>query len=210
LCVFAHPDDEAFGPSGTIAKLSAENEVFLVCVTDGNDQNNPLSKLAEIRKKELTESANILGIKKVFCLNYTDGELKNNIYHRVAADIEKIISKVHPDTLMTFELRGVSGHLDHVFCSLVASYLFRNTDYIQEIMYFAAHMETSKRMKDYFIYFPDGYENKDADLVIDISKQWDKKIAAIKAHKSQRNDVTKALNLIKKLPKNELFFGVKK
>ena len=37
LAVFAHPDDESFGPGGTLAKYAAEGvEVWLVCATDGN------------------------------------------------------------------------------------------------------------------------------------------------------------------------------
>ena len=37
LAVFAHPDDESFGPGGTLAKHAAEGaEVWLVCGTDGN------------------------------------------------------------------------------------------------------------------------------------------------------------------------------
>ena len=33
--IFAHPDDEALGPSGTLATLAKENEVYLICVTSG-------------------------------------------------------------------------------------------------------------------------------------------------------------------------------
>ena len=37
LAVFAHPDDESFGPGGTLAKYAAEGvEVWLVCGTDGD------------------------------------------------------------------------------------------------------------------------------------------------------------------------------
>ena len=33
--VFAHPDDEALGPSGTIATLAKDYQVYLICVTSG-------------------------------------------------------------------------------------------------------------------------------------------------------------------------------
>ena len=37
LAVFAHPDDESFGPGGTLARYAAEGvDVWLVCGTDGD------------------------------------------------------------------------------------------------------------------------------------------------------------------------------
>lgn len=35
VCVFAHPDDEAFGPGGTIAKFSKTHAVYILCITRG-------------------------------------------------------------------------------------------------------------------------------------------------------------------------------
>ena len=36
LAVFAHPDDEAFGPGGTLAKYAKEGvEIHLLCATRG-------------------------------------------------------------------------------------------------------------------------------------------------------------------------------
>lgn len=62
VAIFAHPDDEAFGPAGTLAKLSQTHDVYLICVTRGNANGN--ASLGKIRTKELKQSANILGIKK--------------------------------------------------------------------------------------------------------------------------------------------------
>ena len=69
--IFAHPDDEAFGPSGTLALLAKENDVYLICATNGDAASGkPDPKLAEIRQKELLASANVLGIKKVYFLDF--------------------------------------------------------------------------------------------------------------------------------------------
>jgi len=206
VCIFAHPDDEAFGPSGTIAKFADENDVYLVCVTDGNDKTNGLKNLTKIRENELRKSSKILGVKKVFNLNYEDGELSNNKYHKLVEDIGKILRKIRPNALLTFEMRGVSGHIDHVFCSMVSSFLFKKFNFIKKIYYFAERQEVSEKMKDYFIYYPKGFKREEVDEIFDISKYWNKKIAAIKVYKSQKKDTEKILKLLKNLPPEEFFF----
>jgi len=194
VCVFAHPDDEAFGPSGTIAKWAKTNHVHIICVTDGSNPNGKIDKLATIRKNELQTSAKILGVKRVFFLKFCDGELRNNIYHEVAREITKILNKLKPSVLLTFELRGVSGHIDHVFVSMVTSYLFRRLDYVRRIFYFAEYKLVTNLMKNYFIFFPEGYDREEVDYIEDVSSVIELKIKAAKAHKSQKADVDRVIN----------------
>src|SRR6266480_135313 len=94
LGVFAHPDDEAFGPGGTLAILAKTHPVYLICVTNGDAGKNSskkTQKLGEIRRDELLASAKIVGVKKVFFLNYKDGTLSNNVYHEIAEKVQKLI-----------------------------------------------------------------------------------------------------------------------
>src|ERR1700738_4566437 len=98
-CIFAHPDDEAFGPSGTIAKLAKENDVYLLCATKGQagkDSGNSKRKLHERRAEEVKESAKILGVKSVVFLGFVDGQLSNNLYHQLAEKIIKHLKKLRP------------------------------------------------------------------------------------------------------------------
>ena len=205
LAIFAHPDDEAFGPSGTIAKYANERNIYIICVTDGDDKTKPRKNLAEIRKNELKNSAKILGVKKVFFLGYKDGELRNNIYHEVTQKIEKIAKLIKPDTFLTFEQRGISGHLDHVFCSMVTSFAFEKLSFVKTLLYYCVTYERTKEIKGYFIYFPPGYKIKEIDRVVDVSKYWDKKLAAMKAHESQAEDAQRIIKQLKQFPKKEHF-----
>lgn len=207
VCIFAHPDDEAFGPSGIIANWSeAGNNVYIICVTDGSDPNSGIQELKNIRIKELQKSAEILGVKKVFFLNYCDGELRNNIYHEVADDIKKILQTLKPSTLLTFEMRGVSGHIDHIFVSMVSTYLYQKLKFIRNIFYFAEFKLVSRLMKNYFVYFPEGYDRNTIDHVENVKAVMAKKVLAIKAHTSQKHDGLWVLGKLKLLPKEELFF----
>ena len=53
LFIFAHPDDEAYGPAGTIAKLSKHNNVSVVSLCQGNRPGN--EKVSENRQKSFKE-----------------------------------------------------------------------------------------------------------------------------------------------------------
>lgn len=208
VCIFAHPDDEAFGPSGTITLLAEKKPVYLICVTNGdagiNGTNEPRT-LSEIRKDELKKSAKILGIKDVFFLDYKDGCLCNALYHEVAHKITEIIRKLNPDTLMTFEPNGVSGHIDHIAVSMITSYVFDKHKKIRTLMYYCISKENRMLEEPYFIYFPPGYSKDEIGETYDVSPVWDKKIASMNAHVSQRHDAVRVLKKLKRLPREEHF-----
>src|SRR6266480_592737 len=99
--IFAHPDDEAFGPSGTLAKFANEGrDVYIICVTRGEAGDNNSDKthdLKDIREEELEASAKELGVKEVFFLDFKDGTLSNNVYHEVADKLEEQLEKLEPE-----------------------------------------------------------------------------------------------------------------
>jgi LmbE family N-acetylglucosaminyl deacetylase len=214
LAIFAHPDDEAFGPSGSLAKFAQEREVYLVCVTNGDAGQNATSltvELGEIRKKELLQSAEILGIKQVIFLGYKDGSLSNNLYHEVAAKIEQLVEELQPEALLTFDHQGISGHLDHIFVSLVSTFIYRKSSLVKKLYLYGEREESLQKMRDsYFIYVPAGFKQSEIDLAVDISAVWPQKVAAIKAHESQKNDGEEILKNADSSPKVEHFKIFKK
>ncbi len=209
FCIIAHPDDEAFGPSGTLALLSRTEEVHVVCVTDG--ASDPRfhavggKTLAKIRVEELTASAHALGVQHIHFLNFQDGTLSNNLYHKVADKLQKLVTRYHPSLLITTELRGVSGHLDHVAVAMITSFIYRENRAIDAIWYYATTSAVSSMMQKYFIFFPPGYEREDVDMVVNVGSVLRKKIAAARCHMSQKNDVMRAIANWLIAPKEELF-----
>ncbi len=213
VCIFAHPDDEAFGPGGTITLLAQQHDVYIICVTDGDAGDTSLQEeceLGELRREELERSAKVLGVKNVIFLGYKDGTLSNSIYHELAEKIQHELDKFRPTTLLTYEPRGVSGHIDHVAVSMVTSYIFEKKDYIKKIMYFCLDEVQRKREDEYFIYFPPGYKNEEINETIDTSKVWDIKVKGMMEHKSQWHDAQGILERSEKLPKQEHFLIKKK
>ena len=214
VAIFAHPDDEAFGPGGTLALYAKNHDVYLICVTKGqagrnntNDQGRPLQ---EIREEELQNSARILGIKRLYFLDYEDGSLSNNQYHAIANDIQVLLDEIQPETLMTFEMRGVSGHLDHIAVSMIAHFVFHKISYAKTLMLYCEKEEVIKNFRDYFVYVPHGYEDEEIDTVIDISEVYDTKVKAMYEHKSQIKDVNTILYGMKEDVKEECFLLHKK
>lgn len=212
LAVFAHPDDEAFGPGGTLARCAAEGaEIHLLCATRGeagkSSKTSTAASLGLIREKELIKSARILGTEKVEFLDFIDGTLSNSLYHKLAEKIIKKIDEFKPQILVTTERLGISGHLDHIAVSMVTTYSYRKANHkVNKLYYYCLPKERRpEELDDYFIYFPEGYEQKDITTRIDFTKYWDQKEAAMKSHRSQMHDVKRILARWANQPKIDHF-----
>jgi LmbE family N-acetylglucosaminyl deacetylase len=73
-------------------------------------------KLAEIRRKEALDAADVLGISKVHFLEVEDmkfGKFKANIKEK----IKKYFNLYKPDIIYTFHPNGLTGHPDHAALS---------------------------------------------------------------------------------------------
>ncbi len=215
VAIFAHPDDESFGPSGTLHLYTKTHDVYIICATRGDAGENhtagEASELGLIREQELRDSSEAIGVKNVFFLDYKDGCLCNSIYHQVAKDLQNILDEIKPEILITYEYRGVSGHIDHVFMAMVTSYVFERVEYAKELHFFCISEEHRKVFDEYFIHVPPGYSRPEIDKVVDITSVWDKKVEAIYKHKSQikdANNVVEELRMLK--TKEECFIIWKK
>ncbi len=220
LAVFAHPDDEAFGPGGTLAKYAAQGvEIHLLSATRGEAGTNTdvkykdLSKRVNrkinigcLRERELLKSAGILGIKKVEFLNYIDGTLCNAIYHELAGRVIRKIQEFKPQVVLTTERLGISGHLDHIAVSMVTTYAFLKTSGPAKLYYHCLPKEMRDKMSDdYFVYFPEGYRKEEITTRIDVSAYWKVRVMAMKAHRSQMKDVRNIIKRWEKWPKTDNF-----
>ena len=205
--IFAHPDDEAFGPGGTLATFAKDNDVYVICATSGETATGETDqKLGEERREELRKSCADLGIKKVYFLGYTDGALCNNVYQEVADKIKHILDDLQPKVLITYESRGVSGHIDHIVVSLVTQFLFPKILSAKKLMMYCMPYKRSLPMHGkYFIYFPYGYKDNEIDEVVDIEDVWDTKVKAMYEHQTQIHDIERILSQSKNFPKKEYF-----
>ena len=186
IAVFAHPDDESFLLGGTL-RLHTSNNIptYLICVMKDLDGSTT-------RVSELENAAKILKVQDTQVIGYLSGDLGAHRYYDLARTLAKRITAIsanHPGspiTLMTLEPRGVSGHMDHIFVTMVTTYVFYQLPQCKKLMYFCKSTDQKPiRNPDYFVYSPPGYPLDQIDESYDISSVWDIKRKAILCHKSQ-------------------------
>jgi LmbE family N-acetylglucosaminyl deacetylase len=121
LAVFAHPDDEAFGVGGTLAKYAAEGAaVHLVSATRGEagQIRDPSlaskANLPQVREQELRCACRAYGIHPPRFLDYVDGQLAIVHQGQAVGKLVRIIRELKPQVIITFGPEGIYGHYDHI------------------------------------------------------------------------------------------------
>lgn len=181
LVVLPHPDDESFGVAGTIAQYTQKGiPVTYVCATLGemgrNMGNPPFANretLPKIREKELTEACRILGIHDLRLLGMRDKMLEFEDPDTFADIISGIIKEVNPSLLITF-YPGHGIHPDHDAC---AEAVVRAVSRLPKNERPRLHCTAIRDDSDAILRKP--------DIVVDVRDVISKKIAAIRAHRTQ-------------------------
>jgi LmbE family N-acetylglucosaminyl deacetylase len=133
LAVFAHPDDETFGPGGTLARYAAEGtNVHLICATRGDAGTNDLENLdghedlASRRERELACAADVLGLAGVHMFKYRDSGMAGSPTNRhpralaqadpdvLTGQVADVMRTLRPQVVLTFDPFGGYGHPDHI------------------------------------------------------------------------------------------------
>ncbi|WP_256757872.1 bacillithiol biosynthesis deacetylase BshB2 [Cohnella sp. WQ 127256] len=120
LVILPHPDDEAFGISGTLAKhIHNGTQVTYACLTLGEMGRNmgipPFASrvtLPEIRKKELEESCRAIGIQDLRLLGFHDKTIEFEDQDQLDSQIEALVKELNPSLVITF-YPDYSVHPDH-------------------------------------------------------------------------------------------------
>jgi LmbE family N-acetylglucosaminyl deacetylase len=193
LCFTAHPDDETVFVGGTLALLAERGAtVHLVCATrgEGGETGEPpvcsRGELGAVRESELRCAAQILGCASVDFLPFHDPPVgpDGSLYPfassagEVARLLEKILSERKADVVITHGSSGEYGHPAHVLahraCLLAALSLGVSALYTFSADY---HEHPRKRAAN---------RDDPADFVVDIEPVFEKKLAAMECHLSQR------------------------
>ncbi|MGW5333797.1 PIG-L family deacetylase [Streptomyces bauhiniae] len=138
MAVHAHPDDEATGTGGVLARYAAEGiRTVLVTCTDGGCGDGPGGvkpgepghdpvAVARMRRDELEASCEVLKISDLEMLDYADsgmtgwpsndapGSFWRTPVAEGAARLAELMRHYRPDVVVTYDENGFYGHPDHI------------------------------------------------------------------------------------------------
>jgi LmbE family N-acetylglucosaminyl deacetylase len=196
LVITAHPDDVDFGSAGTIANLTDDGVAVVYClVTDGQaggyDHSIPRDEMAAIRRDEQTKAAAEVGVTNLHFLGHMDGTVEADMQLR--HDISLIIREVRPQVVITHSpLRNLDStygsHPDHTAtgeAAICAVYPDARNPFAFTGMP-CADLEDWK-VDEVWITFGPGAQD-DSRYVVDITRQIERKIRALRCHESQHVD----------------------
>jgi LmbE family N-acetylglucosaminyl deacetylase len=189
LVVCAHPDDVDFGAAGSVAALTAAGSaVSYAIVTSGEAGSDHLpidaAALAELRQTEQRAAGRVVGVDEVMFLGHPDGQVESTIALR--RDITGVIRRVRPDVVITQSPqrlldRVFASHPDHlaageaVLCAVYPD--ARNPRAFPEQVEAGLAPHTVREV--WLMAHPE------ADLWVDVTDTFDRKVAALRAHESQ-------------------------
>lgn len=192
LVVTPHPDDAEMWAGGAIAKwVRAGAEVHYVLCTDGSKgSDNPeldSTELAAIRSREQLAAAEILGITNLVMLGRTDGELEDTADFR--KDLVRQIRLVKPDVVLTAEpyRRNMQWHRDYRIAGQVA--LDAVFPYARDHLHFG-DLFTNEGIEPHKTAAIMFWGSENPNTFVDISGNFDTKVEAVLAHRTQAGDRT--------------------
>lgn len=184
LVFAAHPDDAELSCSGTImAEVAKGKKVGIIDLTRGEmgTRGTP-----ELRQKEAEKAAEILGLSVRENLGFKDVYFRNDEFHQL--EMVRMIRKYRPEIVIGNAIHD--RHIDHG----KGAQLCTDACFVAGL----AKVETSDqgvkqaawRPKVVYHYIQSRYIKP--DVVVDISKYWEKKMEAIRAFSSQFYDPSSA------------------
>ncbi len=187
LVVSPHPDDAELTVGGTVALLTEQGaKITYALVTDGSkgglEPNISEEDLAATRRKEQIEAARLLGVQHVEWLGFQDTKVPAPEILR--KPLISLIRKIQPDFIVGLDpWLPYEAHPDHRRTSMavVEACLFAGLPMIQpEDM---AHGFQPWQVPGVALAL-----SVRPNTLINIDSTWEKKIQAIKCHKSQFPD----------------------
>jgi LmbE family N-acetylglucosaminyl deacetylase len=178
LVIAPHPDDEVIGCGGTLAKLISRGHTAFVCIVTRPTADMYAAKVIERKKKEVRDMKKILGIKKVFFLNFPTQKLDtvpNANLHRAIYDC---VNEVKPEIAFIPHKGDISKDHQIVFEAALFTLRPKPKSVTQKVLSYECLSSSEWGEKNRKMAFlPNVYE--------DISDFLDKKLEAMKVYKTE-------------------------
>lgn len=164
LVVAPHPDDEAVGCGGYLARLAVQGaDVTVLFVTDGEKGlgRPSLAQAAEIRRQEAHDAADLLSVRRLMHWSLPDGGVC--VEGGTAAQLSRLVRKLGAEVVLVPHLG--EAHPDHAAVAQLAAMLDARPD---------------MTVMTYEIWTP-----QEPNCVVDVTAHMSRRLAAIRAYVSQ-------------------------
>lgn len=201
LVVGAHPDDIDFGSAGTVATwVDAGIEVTYLLVTRGDQggfDDTPREQMAAIREAEQRAAGKAVGVDDVrFLDGYRDGWVEPT--RELERDIARVIRQVRPQRMLiqspqrNYE-RLPASHSDHMAtgeAAIRAIYPTARNPHAWPELIADEGLEPWIVTEVFIVGHPD------ADHAVDVTHTFDRKIAALREHRTQTEHLGEQLEVM--------------
>ncbi|GAA2834904.1 PIG-L family deacetylase [Kitasatospora paracochleata] len=185
MAVHAHPDDEATGTGGVLARYAAEGiRTVLVTCTDGGcgdgpggvkpgeDGHDPAA-VAALRRRELEASCQVLDVDHLELLEYADsgmmgwatndapGSFWRTPVAEGAARLAELMRHYRPDVVVTYDENGFYGHPDHIQANRITMAALELTDLTPKVYWTTAPRSMMERFGEVMREFGADFEEPD-------------------------------------------------
>jgi LmbE family N-acetylglucosaminyl deacetylase len=210
-CVFAHPDDDTFGVAGSLALHAGEDLGLTVILATSGDAGRiadpslaTRETLATVREVEDLASWRVLGLEPdLRFLKHPDGGLSTMTRDLLVAQVRDLLEAAAPEVVVTFGPDGITGHEDHVAIGEVATQAFgalrtsAGGSAFSRLLHCAIPQGDLDRLNELLRerglepmdptqpFAPRGVPDGSIGARIDVSSVYDRKVEAIRAHKTQ-------------------------
>ena len=180
LVIAAHPDDEALGAGGSIARWSAEGyEVHIAFLADGIGARNPgtdeaVEALSQ-RRAAAQSAADILGASSVHFDDLPDNQLDTVPLLQITQRVEALIEKVRPGRILTHHIGDLNIDHRRVHQAVLTACRPQPGHPVRELRFFEVASSTEWQP-------PGSGTAFQPNVFIDITSTLDRKLAALQAY----------------------------
>jgi LmbE family N-acetylglucosaminyl deacetylase len=192
MAVHAHPDDEATGTGGVLARYAAEGiRTVLVTCTDGGcgdgpggvkpgDPGHDPAAVAAMRRQELEASCEVLKISHLELLDYADsgmmgwpandatGSFWRTPVAEGAARLAELMLQYRPDVVVTYDENGFYGHPDHIQANRITTAALELTDLTPKVYWTTMPHSAVRRFGEVMREFGEDGEQPDSEAPVEL------------------------------------------
>ena len=122
LAIFPHPDDESYGPAGTLFRIGrapdAATAVFIMTRGEassmGPQKGLTPDGVADLRRERLREVDRLLGLDALLIGEFVDSGMAHQKLTEMKAAVAACLDALQPQVVIVHDARGVNAHPDHI------------------------------------------------------------------------------------------------